>query len=267
MNPSFIIGNPPYDGNLHLSILKYIIENFINSSQILWLSPSRWIQDPLADYKNVSDYQRYDKIYRYITSLDIIRARDAKSLFNARIGTELGIYNVTKSGGYDRKEILGTLLPRVVDYMQTHKPIFEENKKDGWRVRFVLIISHGDFNDNSASTLNDFGKLYYFYDGKKDNKPWWEFYSTNQFSKHTDVISNSIKFNSETEAKNFLDSLQTNFGRYITHMVLNDIHVRPEQVLYMEDYTQPWTDERFFDFFNVNEKEKSLIMQTIRDNT
>lgn len=30
-----------------------------------------------------------------------------------------------------------------------------------------------------------------------------------------------------------------------------DVHVHPEFLPYMQDYTQPWTDKRFCEYFNI----------------
>lgn len=49
-----IIMNPPYSGNLHLKIVSKIISEYPNA-EIVNLSPIRWLQDPLAEYKKNSD--------------------------------------------------------------------------------------------------------------------------------------------------------------------------------------------------------------------
>lgn len=45
-----IIMNPPYSKNLHLKVLDTVIKNNPNA-EIANLSPIRWLQDPLAEYK------------------------------------------------------------------------------------------------------------------------------------------------------------------------------------------------------------------------
>ena len=52
MNFDHIIMNPPYDKNLHLKILQEAIKH---SDDVVNLSPIRWLQDPLAEYKKNSD--------------------------------------------------------------------------------------------------------------------------------------------------------------------------------------------------------------------
>ena len=45
-----IIMNPPYDGNLHLKILSKIISEY-PEAEVVNLSPIRWLQDHLSEYK------------------------------------------------------------------------------------------------------------------------------------------------------------------------------------------------------------------------
>ena len=51
-----IIMNPPYCRNLHLKILNEAIHH---SDDVVNLSPIRWLQDPLAEYKRNSDFKRF----------------------------------------------------------------------------------------------------------------------------------------------------------------------------------------------------------------
>ena len=65
-----IIMNPPYCRNLHLKILNEAINN---SDDIVNLSPIRWLQDPLAEYKRNSDFKKYKEIRERIESIEIIK--------------------------------------------------------------------------------------------------------------------------------------------------------------------------------------------------
>ena len=49
-----IIMNPPYCRNLHLKILR---EAMKHGDEIVNLSPIRWLQDPLAEYKQGLKYR------------------------------------------------------------------------------------------------------------------------------------------------------------------------------------------------------------------
>ena len=89
-----IIMNPPYCRNLHLKILNEAIHH---SDDIVNLSPIRWLQDPLAEYKRNSDFKKFTEIRERIESIDVIQMVEATRLFNsAAFSMDLGIYHVTK---------------------------------------------------------------------------------------------------------------------------------------------------------------------------
>lgn len=97
-----IIMNPPYNGNLHLKILQ---EAMKHGDEIVNLSPIRWLQDPLAEYKkNTGGGDKgldYNLVKRHIESIDIIDSIIASNLFGSLQAADLGIYHVTKDGGFD----------------------------------------------------------------------------------------------------------------------------------------------------------------------
>jgi hypothetical protein len=33
----------------------------------------------------------------------------------------------------------------------------------------------------------------------------------------------------------------------------------------MKDYSKPWTDERFFEFFNISKKEQNVIINFVKE--
>ena len=94
--------NPPYSGNLHLKILSKIISEYPNA-EVVNLSPIRWLQDPLAEYKKNSDFKKFEDIIRRIKNLEVVPASYAEKLFNIGLPFNLGIYHITKDGGWDNK--------------------------------------------------------------------------------------------------------------------------------------------------------------------
>lgn len=240
------IMNPPYDGNLHLKILEKVIpiaDNVVN------ISPIRWLQDPLAKYKKRSDYKKFeDTISKKIKELDYIDAVKACNLFNAEMAIDLGIYTISNSGGFDYNKFSSN---KLIDIFYNNKkfPVFDEMQQMGWRVRIPYITSGGG-GHNKIKTRS-LGKLLYFYNGKKDNKFWYEFYNRNQFTKISSEIPRSILFNTENECKNFINSLSTKIGSYFMQKILVDVNVHPETILWVEDYTQPWDDKRFCEYFGI----------------
>ena len=250
------IMNPPYDKNLHLKILEAVIPI---AEKVVNISPVRWLQDPLAKYKKNSDYKKFEEsISKKIESIDVISAKNANDLLGAIFSMDLGIYtcsNNTSNCIY--VDLTDDITKRVVQYMINNHATLDYNKKDGVRIRIPCICGgrSGGYGERDKVRLSDvrncLGQPLVFTDGLLDGKQWYEHYRKNQYSKTTDGITCSIKFNSKVEADNFFASVNTQFYKYIHHNVVLDVHVEECKILFMQDYTQPWTDKRFCEYFNI----------------
>lgn len=72
-------------------------------------------------------------------------------------------------------------------------------------------------------------------------------------------LINFIEFNTENEAKNCLDSFKTIFYRFIIRMMNNSTNVNWKAMPFMKDYRNEWTNERFYEFFNISLEEQEEI--------
>lgn len=250
------IMNPPYDKNLHLKILEAVIPV---AEKVVNISPVRWLQDPLAKYKKNSDYNKFEEsISKKIESLDVIDAKSANGLFGAIFGTDLGIYTCCNTtSNCINTDLTDNITKRVVQHMIQNHATFDYNKKDGVRIRIPCICggkSGGSGERNKVrlcEVRNCLGQPLVFTNGLLNGKQWHEYYRKNQYSKTTDGITCSIKFNSTTEADNFFASVNTQFYKYIHHNVVLDVHIEECKILFMQDYTQPWDDKRFCEYFGI----------------
>ena len=271
-----IIQNPPYKRGLHLKILAEAIKHLKDEKSVcVNLSPVRWLQDPLMLQKSKSDYHRFEKsILNHTKHIDVIDKIDAQRIFESTVmGADLGIYICGGNGGFDCTSLVNPIVKKIVDKQNSHINL-EYDKKDGIRVRFPIINNNGGSGNGRKIGLATFGKLLYFVDGKKDGKPWYEWYMKNQYSKITDDIPFSAKFNTEKEAQNFIDTLtQTKFGRIYTHWMKRGVNVSPEIILWLGDETNPrtglkgytgeWTNEDLVLYFNITPEEYNIINKTI----
>ena len=277
-----IIMNPPYQKNLHLKILAEAIKHLKDDdSKVVNLSPVRWLQDPLVKYKKTSDLKRFEEsVAKHIESLETITALQAQNIFSGAVmNIDLGIYACSKANmQFDYKNhYANPILNKCIEYIATHNPNIEADKQDGWRVRMPRITggkSGGSGDRSKHHTYVSFGKLLAFKDGKnKEGKWWYDCYMHNQYTKTTPYITSSIKFNSEIEANNFIKQFYTNFVNYITNLLLSDVNVAPIQVVWLSDAINPrtglkgyqgeWTDEDFYQFFNITPEEQKIIEDTM----
>lgn len=259
-----IIMNPPF--NLHLEIIDEAMKLLKDDNSVcINLSRVRWLQDPFAKEKKSSAYNKFKHIRDRIESLEVLNPIETNVLFG--IGcSSLGIYTIGK-GGYDCENLISPIVKKVLE-KTTSFPVLEKNAKDGWRVRFPFITS-GQDGGRGAKHAYYFGKLFSFFEGRKDNKWWWEFYQANQYTKRTETITLSVKFASKIEAENFIKTLDTSFGKYYTQAVVVDVHVSPKQILWMGDAVNPrtglkgylgeWTNEDFYCYFELTDNEIKTV--------
>ena len=76
----------------------------------------------------------------------------------------------------------------------------------------------------------------------------------------------SVKFNTIREAENFYDSLNTNLVKYVIYLNTHGQHVYWHRIPFMEDYSMPWTDARFYDYFGICSNDRKIIEDTIKKN-
>ena len=236
-----IIMNPPYCRNLHLKILS---ESVKHSDDIVNLSPIRWLQDPLAEYKKSSDYIRYKSVADHIDSIDVLKARDVSSLFDAGFHSDLGIYHVTDVGGFSKCEI--------------------EFESDTARSAFFKIwnkCKDNKLKDNFSSDKKFKINLPHIH-GHIGSSDFWE--ST---SKRFDIAMNTkssseLSFKTEAELKNFYDSLFLNVYCFFNTYAKIGVHTNINAP-YLNDYTKKWTNAELYKYFELTEREIEEIENTV----
>ena len=259
-----IIMNPPYDKNLHLKILQ---EAMKHSNDVVNLSPIRWLQDPLAEYKKNSDWKKFEDIRKRIESLDAVPMVEATQLFNsAAFSMDLGIYHLTSQGGWI-SHFTNSIINKVVEH--SNKTVFDamsENEDDGWRVRIkkLMPIPSNRPNGTALEYTNTYlchQSLDWVYkDGfTKDGIHWSENRlpgagGPKSYTKD-DKLPYSIKFDTETEAYNFQSYTKTKFFKYIYSTMKTDQNVPLKYLPFMPSYTHPWTDEMLCEYFGLTENE------------
>ena len=103
----------------------------------------------------------------------------------------------------------------------------------------------------------------YLVKGKRETnvfgKIWWDCYNKSGGTKRQPALTAGIPFKTFEEAKNFVDSQDTKFMRFVNSKLLTDRSVSQKNIFFMNDYTKPWTDERFKKHFKLTDEEWNAI--------
>lgn len=60
-----------------------------------------------------------------------------------------------------------------------------------------------------------------------------------------------IEFETKKELANFYDSINTKFFLYLFNVHSVDVNVNAKYLPWMQDYTKPWDNKRFCDYFKI----------------
>lgn len=271
MTDSFnIIMNPPYDGSLHLQILEKALTFKSDNGTCVCLHPARWIEDPLWEHKSHSDHEKYQKsIIDKLSSINFIQGSTASRLFNIGSTVDLCIDTFNNEHLTTIKVLKlmpQSILNKVLKYSLTNniKSHIDIDKLDGWRIKICRIM-HGA---PQSSERSDKANIYYSTDepllnGYSKKGVYWT--NLTSQSKGKSTIPASIKFNSEEEAFNYLNSIKTNFIKNYIMIVMWDVHVPHFVIPYMNDYSHIWTDEDYCKFFNLTKEESEFMCRKVDD--
>ena len=261
-----IVGNPPYSKTLHLQIIQNNLNslNSCSDCNAVFVHPVRWLEDPLADYKQNSTKTRFANIANKIQLVDIIPSETAYSIFNAAFPTDLAIIkynNVLPSTKFSiLTSIQQSILNKVLKYciINNIAQHIDYNKIDGIRIKCRLMMA----GHPASITRSDRADLYHSTD-----EPLVEGYCSNSmfFTEKTSQMQGkttlpmSIKFGTIAEAQNYLDSLKTNFMKNLCNITTWDVHPQWQFLPWMKDYTHLWTDELYCKVIELNTKEAAFM--------
>ena len=254
MNFDHIIMNPPYDKNLHLKILQ---ETMKHSDDVVNLSPIRWLQDPLAEYKKNSDWKKFESVRKRIETLDVVSAAEAQKLFGSGQYENLGIYHLTKNG---RLDIL--LKPFI------SKGLFDKVNLPTYQGKYKSFYSER-VSENYKNFDKPFVKVSALH-GNVDAKDWFDIITPQKelaMSKEQNKGGSctfTYNFDTEEEAENFFAYCQTKFVKACNGNVKTNIRWPGYAVPFMPTYTHPWTDEMLYEYFDLTEEEIKEIEQSIK---
>ncbi len=264
--------NPPYSkGNPELKFLEKTIQICDN---VISIQPVRWITDTNAKYSNRSDLNKYkDSICNHIKDLEIIKDKDAEEIFKAGFTMDIGIFVCDKNGGYNYKElsedrIFDEVLSKMKDNVKNHIE-FSEPKN----AIVISLITGGNKGRKSHLidlfwTLADYDSVIYNEDGKRlDNG--LTFRQNREKTAWGNVKvrgeQNNIKFKNIDECINFFNFTRLDLFRYMFNKSVVDVHVHPEKLPFVNDYSKEWTNNMLYDYFDINTEDRKYISNYIKE--
>ena len=254
MNFDHIIMNPPYNGSLHLKILK---EAMKHSNDVVNLSPIRWLQDPLAEYKKNSDWKKFESVRKGIETLDVVRAAEAQKLFSSGQYENLGIYHLTENGGID-------ILPKPF----ISQGLFDKVNLPTYQGKYKSFYSER-VSENYKNFDKPFVKVSALH-GNVGAKDWFDIITPQKelaMSKEQNKGGSctfTYNFDTEEERDNFFAYCQTKFVKACNGNVKTNIRWPGYAVPFMPTYNHPWTDEMLYEYFDLTEDEVNEIEQSIK---
>lgn len=211
------------------------------------LSPIRWLQDPLAEYKKNSDWKKFENVRAKIESLETIDASLAHNLFDIQ-HSDLGIYYISKkSNGFKRDTSLDTIMKKILD--KAHEDSFKNHiTLDRTGVFIDVLDLYGGIIGKGSGFVKPLG-----YERKQSST-----------SKGCTDGWHCIKFDTKEEAENFYDACNTKIYYFIFEKVRSYLRLLMEYVPFMPTYTHPWTDAQLYEYFHLSDDEIAIIEKEIQ---
>ena len=245
-----IIMNPPYDKNLHLKILAEAITHLKDDkSKCVNLSPDGWICNPFKKFIKNSYWERTEKKFGHkICEYEHVENNMFNELFSTSWGGSVGIYAIgQKNTDFD-----------VHKFDNTNQLL---NKIVGKIISLPSLRSKYTRRTNNA----------FFVPCRRTN------HSIMTWCDLIDDKINSvdgIQFKNKNEEMNFRNSICNTFfykwlgisewygGSNSASVPWLGDAINPRTGL--KGYESEWTDEDFYQFFNITEEEQKVIEETMR---
>ena len=234
-----VLMNPPYSRTLHLKFVEKVLKV---SNRVINISPCGWLHDiPAVLGWKKTTFQRFeDNVGRHIKSLEVLgdNANDANKQFNIGSFENLGIYELDN------------------DVHDIYTTLYSQDKRKSLSIfnKVIKLVHDGKIKciGNNIKISSIHGNP-----GKKT-----EF----------DVVTPQYKLieklkpenMSESDFKNWHNSCNTKFMKYCNLLTRQGQHLHLELLPFMDDYSKPWTDERFYNYFNLTKTEIELIEKTMK---
>ena len=280
-----IIMNPPYQRNLHLKILAEAIKHLKDNGICVNLSPSQYLQDPLAKLKKASDYTRFkDAVSKHIFAFELHKKQEMSKAFNIAVNTDLAIYvcnkdggfvydNVRKYRGFDPIYIYDKCKAKVGNSNLSEYIVNYANRTSENFVSTIMIggINYRDIPSTDCLRRGNYGP---FCNGKYNGKTIKEIKESCKLSVWGNVDNwPVICFETAAECVNFFNCTDTVCYHFLSYAFTNDQNVPLHFLPWLGDVINPrtglkgyegeWTDDDLYKFVNITPEEQKVIEETM----
>lgn len=262
-----IIMNPPFCSGLHLKVLSGVINHvdFKHDGTIVCIHPAAWLQFPSRIRPSFMD--------GLIESFDMINRKDANEMFGIE-GGDLVVTTLGKDGDsftgnaaedknfccfkYNSQftntwKIVKSIYDKVITKYSQGNFDLQLNKITTSNYPLRICITH-----NTVKYPIGTGKT----GGVIKLEDAFKITSKHYTTATKTTVAAGVKFlnfNTENERKNAWASYLTKFTRFCIAMD-ESTKLAP----YMNDYTKPWDDKRFYEYFGLTDEEIDVIEKTIK---
>jgi hypothetical protein len=281
-----VIGNPPFNQMIDM---LFVQKSYKISDKVLFVHPSTWLLDEKGKQKKFNDTKNLikehlesivlfngNKLFGIQLFVPCVITYISKNKINKdikcfdRINEEtISYYNINDINKFSNLDVYPNLKNKISKILQNNvdkNKIFnistKRNSTPGkiekysslnttgeFYVNIAQIRGHVDLNSDKNMLLNDFYTIV-----TRDNKVERE-------------ISNHMffKFETENEAKNFLDYLKTDFARFCLSIYKNNSQLECGEMEFIPwlDFQRQWTDKDIIDFLKLSNEEVLFIKKII----
>jgi hypothetical protein len=279
-NKDFIVINPPYKRGFHIKVFNKAFKELNDGGTLICLHPSTQIinndgsneseifRNTLQNYDTTITFINGNKIFDagFFTPLSVTRVKKLKSN-NIKLLNKFFDDSNNKLEDYSniddiyihpnkivldiRNSILKKLNNSIGDFL------FRNGSKGQYYLKFVTVSGHPPKN-NENNIHPDFYQLIYKSDENNFDKLLTQ---TPQGKKNNGGIYNELSFEDYKSAKNGFEYLKTKFSRFCLSLVKTGQNLNTSDMKYIPymDFSQEWTDEKLFDYFELSQEERDFI--------
>jgi len=267
-----VVMNPPFCSGLHLKVLKEVIPhvNFNNGGEVVCIHPAAWLQFPTRERNTVD--KKGNPVPHFMNGLisgfDMVERKDANEMFDIN-GGDLVVTSLKKDGLSFTSDAVND--PQFCCFK------FNSRFAANWKIvqsiynKIIAKCPVGTLRSKFVKTPISTYPLRCQPEAHACDAHTHDPNGTGSFmvvSKHYNTILNSavgtnvrfLNFATEQERYNAWQSYLTKFARFCVAMD-ESTKLAP----YMDNYQQPWNDQRFYQHFGLSDTEIWVIENTIKD--